>query len=283
MRLDRRQPGDDADERRTGRQAELAAQLAAPGRRRDQRIEVEAERHHHHLIVAADAPGEHVAPDPRRHGDQRAGAARQHALRGDDEARLQRREVPVEHVPVVGVDDDRHAAQRRRDPAERAGLRRVGVDDVRPERPHQPDQPPEGRPVPPPFDLPAERGQRHEPLRLGAVQRQVVALGVADLSGDQARVVARGIQPLVEEQRMEGRPADVHARNDAEHTDARLRGVMGGSGHGGLSIPRRPRRPPSGRARRPPGPRAGQGRGEAGQRPGLCREEAGGEAGGRPG
>ena len=65
VRLDRHQARDDADERRIGRQAELAAQLAAPGRRRDQRIEVEAERHHHRPDRRRRCPGRARHAGPR--------------------------------------------------------------------------------------------------------------------------------------------------------------------------------------------------------------------------
>ncbi len=85
----------------------------------------------------------------------------------------------------------------------------------------------------PPLELAAEGRDRDEPLGDGAMQGEVVAFRVTDPAGDQSRVVARRIQPLVQQQGMEGRPADVQPRNDAENTNARLGCVIGGNGHVG--------------------------------------------------
>ena len=236
MRLHRHEPGDDADERRRRTEAQLGAELAAPGRRAGEGLEIEPERDHDDAIGPPDPARQHIAAHALGDGDERAGPPAEQALRLHHQPRRERREVPVEDVPVVRVHDDGHAAQRGRDPADRAGLRRVGMDDVRAKRTDEPDQRPERRPVTPAADIAPERGQRDHVLRRAAVEREVVPLFVPDPSRDQARLVPLGVQSLCEQHRVERRPADVQAGDDPQHADAPGRsrgGVDVGHGHGG--------------------------------------------------
>ena len=100
VRLDRHQARDDADERR--RRAAGPARARSSPRRAGAASSGSRSRPSGTtttLIGAADPAGQDVAPDARRHGDERARATRQHALGRHHEAGLQRREIPSKTCP----------------------------------------------------------------------------------------------------------------------------------------------------------------------------------------
>ena len=187
-----------------------------------QRREIEAERHGRILRGTADAEGEQLVSHPVGHGQQPVGAPGESALDGPVDGGLGRREVAAQHVAVEGVHDDRHAAEKRGQPAHRAGLGGVRMDDRRLHAPYQPHQRPQCPQVAQRPDLTAEIGDDPD-RRVAPVQRQVVALGGVFGAGHQCGGEARRIEPGREERGVDGRAADVEAGDDAQDADGGTR------------------------------------------------------------
>ena len=133
-------------------------------------------------------------------------------------------------MAVVGVDDDRRAPERqaRGEPAQDPRLGGVGVDDVGPEAPDMADQRRERSQV-------IERARhRAEAWDLAHVQTALAGPGLKrplprpGLADQQHALVLVGVQPLVQDHHVMGRPTHVEPRDDPQHPDAGVpRGVRG--------------------------------------------------------
>ena len=111
---------------------EAATQLAARGRVEGrERLQIEPQRDHLEAIATRDAEPDQVVDGRLADADQ-ASLRRPSPPRATGTARLSRTEVALEHVPVVGVDDDgpRPHGGERRQPREKSGLRHVGMHHV---------------------------------------------------------------------------------------------------------------------------------------------------------
>ena len=80
--------------------------------------EIEAERHHADLVGARDAEAHEVLLHRLGHRHERVGGGGQACLQPAEERRLRGREVPAQHVAVVGVDHGGNARRARGEPAE---------------------------------------------------------------------------------------------------------------------------------------------------------------------
>lgn len=216
VRLDRHEARDDAHERGVPGNLELAAQRPAALRRAGERLEVEAERHHGHLVRPPDAEREEIRSHAVAHGQDAVRAVGERALDGEKRARLRGREVAVEHVAVEGVHANRDAGEDRCQPPEHPGLGGVRVDQVRPLRAQQSDEVGERAQVPPHAQLAAERREADEAIEREIAEREIVALGRVGHARHEATVVALGIEALRQQDGVQRRPADVQAGDDPE-------------------------------------------------------------------
>ncbi len=91
--------------------------------------------------AARDAEAHEVLLHRLRHRHERVRGGGEPRLEPAEEGRLRGREVPAQHVAVEGVNDGGNARRTRGEPAEEPGLGGVGVDDVRPPRPHEAVEP----------------------------------------------------------------------------------------------------------------------------------------------
>ena len=105
----------------------------------EEALEVEAQRNQTDLRFPCDAIGvEQLLFHLRRDGDQGVRAPGEPALDCQKEPRARRPEVTLEHVAVIGVDQpcagpwpSRAVIRKRRQPADRARLRHMSVDNLR--------------------------------------------------------------------------------------------------------------------------------------------------------
>ena len=128
-------------------------------------------------------------------------------------------------MPVEGVDDDRRPRRsggESRCAGERAGLRRVGVEDVRTLLAHDRREPPDRLRVVQRRDLALDLGDVHDgdAQPLGDERHRV--LSARERPRDERRVVATGLQPGREVRDVNRRPAHVQASDDTKDADLRL-------------------------------------------------------------
>ena len=129
-----------------------------------------------------------------------------------------RAEVPAQDVSVERVDDDRPRSSReeRREPSDRAGLRRVRVDDVRADVAQDPREPERRDEVVHRGQLAGEPGQADD-LDARAVRDPLHRLLAArHVAGDERRLVAARGEPLGQVRDVERRAADVEAGDHAD-------------------------------------------------------------------
>ena len=118
---------------------------------------------------------------------------------------------------MEGVDNDGDTGEPRGDTADGARLGSMRVHHVRPEASHQARQRPQAPQVLQTANLAAQIWHRHQVLEDLPVQLQVVALVLALRSGHEHRLVSGRVEALAEQGGMDGRAADVEARDDAQH------------------------------------------------------------------
>jgi hypothetical protein len=188
-----------------------------------ERAELESQRNDMVLIGPADAMVcQQLALNPWRDCDDRVGRLRELTLGRGEQPGRPGSEVPLEDVAVIGVHDARACApslravvRERRDTSDRAGLCHVCVHDVRPEAAERAEHL-------------RQRGgvlERSDPTLQGrdvgrsdaAVRQQIthVAFAGAQASVDQKRLDAALRQTLGERHGLNGRPADIQARDDS--------------------------------------------------------------------
>ena len=107
VRLDWNQPGHDSHKRRIGMQAKLRSELTAEILARQKRVEVQPQRNHNETFRRADTKPEQVLAYGLTYRYEPVRTPTEPALNGEKEAGLQWREIPLEDVPVIGMDDDR--------------------------------------------------------------------------------------------------------------------------------------------------------------------------------
>ena len=110
---------------------EQLAQGPVPRTDREEGLEVDSGRDDHDLLLARDLEPHEVIGRGMGHRDDAIGLPRELALEGREPLRHRRVEVAFEHMPVEGV-HARQVLESAAGPArQRAGLRRVRVQDVR--------------------------------------------------------------------------------------------------------------------------------------------------------
>jgi hypothetical protein len=120
------------------------------------------------------------------------------------------------------MDDDRRPCvtrEQRRQPADRAGLGRVCVEDLRTLQPDQPREPHDGECVSQRRDLPVQLRDRDHlhPKLLGDERHRLLA--AREATGDEGRDVAPLAEARSEIRDVERRPAHVEAGDDAHDPD----------------------------------------------------------------
>src|SRR5258708_17713784 len=128
VRLDRHEAANDADHRRLAGDSELAPERAA--RVSGEMFELEPKPDHGGL-AAADPKPVQVPGDLGADGDEVGGAAAEEALDAQEEEGADTAEIAVKDVAVKGMDPDRHASERRGEPAHGPGLGQMGRHDGR--------------------------------------------------------------------------------------------------------------------------------------------------------
>ena len=134
----------------------------------------------------------------------------------------QRAEVAAQDVAVEGVDDDRRRRVARDDggePADRARLGRVRVQDLRPQLADQRGDVVDGAEVAKRRDLPVQLGDRHDrdAELLGDAGHRLFA--ERETPRDERRVVAAFLEPRREIRDVQSRAAHVQPRDDAQDLD----------------------------------------------------------------
>ena len=133
----------------------------------------------------------------------------------------------MKDVPVIGVDDQRHATDARRQPTNRTRFGHMCMNNVRTDVAHQLDHARQSDKVVERADLSAERWQdlRLHRVRQGKIQH--VALmwsgGACDQGGLEQRAI---IESRGEQDGVNSRTADVEARDRAQHLDGRRHASM---------------------------------------------------------
>ncbi len=260
--LDRRHPTDPADDETVGRKPERATKLRAVLVRPDPTREIDAEADHAELLRRCDPQRHQLVANLGPDGHEARGAASQRSLRLEEQPGLDRPEVPTQHVPVEGVHDHGRpcgAGEQRRSASDRPGLRRMRVQDVRPQaadlapqRLHR-DRVPERREL----ALEGRHTDRVDSELLGDEGHRVLALGEAPR--DERRVIAAVLELPRQVADVQRRAAHVQPSDHPQDAD-RLRQARRSSGGGpprgrpsGSSRARRGlrRRPPRSRGCRP--------------------------------
>ena len=120
-----------------------SASVAVEG---DARLELDTEADDRELRPGRDPESDELVPHLGAHRDQAVADARERRLDRTKQHRARAPEVAAQDMPVEGVDDDGplRAREHRRRAPDRARLRRVRVDDVRPDAPDELREPPGG-------------------------------------------------------------------------------------------------------------------------------------------
>jgi hypothetical protein len=227
--LDRRQAADRRDYLAVHRHTERAASGRA-ARVVDgcEGAQVEAERDHAISIDGADVMLVHeFIPDLGRDRDNRIAHPRELTFGAGEESRREAAKISIEHVTVVRVHDPRAPAAcsravvgEGREPADRARLRHVGVDDVGVEAAEETIERRDGGDIVNRRDLTAKRGDAANVH--AAIRQQVahVAFVGAKRSVHEQRFDAAIGQALRQRDRLDRGSSDVQPRDDARDTHA---------------------------------------------------------------
>jgi hypothetical protein len=191
------------------------------------RLEVEAEADDGDLRRRGDPEIDEVVAHLRADGDERVARAGEPLLELAERLGLGGAEVAAEHVPVEGVHDHLRAGgagHHRREPADGAGLGGVRVEDVRPDLADDAQQAARRDRVGQGRDLPLELRdvERVDAELVGDVLHRPLA--AADPARHEGRPVADAVELPAEVGDVQGRPADVEARDDTQDADRRLAG-----------------------------------------------------------
>src|SRR3990172_3765348 len=169
--LDGSHATDPSDDEARDRNAEQTSQLERRLVGCQSALEVDPEANDLELRARANTEVNELVADVRRNGDENVRLPGQSLLDELERGGAHRVEVPPQNVPVAGVHDDRgrlEAAESGSHPAYSACFGRMGVNDLRPQRSDQPDQPPDGNRVVERGQLPTQLGNRvyrHSELR----------------------------------------------------------------------------------------------------------------------
>ena len=178
---------------------EQAPRLVAAVAVRDPLLELDSEADDRELLARRHAEPDEVVAYLGADRDQRSRDAREPPLEQAESERAHRPEVAAQHVPVERVDDDRRprvGGEKRRDAADRSGLRRVRMQDRRPLAPDQLRQSDDRDDVAHRRDVATEARQ---PLDLDAelVRDELHrVLAAREAPGDERRVVAALAEPV---------------------------------------------------------------------------------------
>jgi hypothetical protein len=222
VRLDRRHSGDDPHERHIP-EAKLCSEPPAKAFAVEEAAEVDPQRHCQELVAAADAQPQEILPNRLAHCQEPVGALRHPALDEEEEERHRWREVAVEDVAMVGMQDHGDAGQVRRQPCEGAGLCGVRVHDVGALPAHQGDQLTEGSHIRQATDRPAQDREHGQAVQGFPLQLEVVPLPGVLRPRYEEGVVAGRVQPLRERGGVQGRATDIEARDHPQHADSERR------------------------------------------------------------
>ena len=223
MCLDRHEARHNGDDSCAGAEPELAPQLARVRFGRVEAREIEPERDDLELLRAADPEAENLVSLALPQHDNTRGDAREICFEPDEQPCLRGREVSVEDVAVERVDADGHAGEPGGRPADRAGLGRVRVNDVRPRLPEAPVELEDDGRVAHGRQLAAER---RNDVRLDAVclcEREHVPLVGGFDAGDELGVYSPLAQAARQQDSVDCGAADVEARDDALDAQSWLR------------------------------------------------------------
>ena len=164
---------------------------------------------------------EQLGLDARRDGDDAIGDARHRAFGAKKEPRFGRAEISVQHVPVIRVHHTGAIAasggavvNRRGQPAKRAGLGHVGVDDLRPEVAHHIEQLRQRHAV---VRGRERTAQRRQVFHVDSRRQQIphVAFAGIELSVHQHGLESARRQAIGQRHRLDRGSADVQSRNHA--------------------------------------------------------------------
>ena len=185
-------------------------------------LERDPEPDHRELLTRRDAELDELVPHLRAHRDQGVRDARERPLHLAEERCPGRAEVPLEHVPVERVQDDRGPrapGQQRRRAADRAGLRRVRVQDVRPLLADDLREPLDRAGVVAEGHLALHLGDAHDPdaETLGDEGHRILA--AREAPSHERRVVPARLEARREVGDVDRRAAHVEARDDAQDAD----------------------------------------------------------------
>ncbi len=185
-------------------------------------LERDAEPDDCELLARRNSELHELVPDLGADRDEHVGRARERLLDAAEDRRSGWTEVALEDVSVKGVDDDgraRVAGEDRRRAGDRAGLRRVRVEDVRTLAPDQRRYGERRAHVVDRRHLALDRrdaDDRHsEPLR----EEGHRVLATREASGDERGLVTARLEPGRQVGDVDRRPAHVEARDDAEDAD----------------------------------------------------------------
>jgi hypothetical protein len=216
--FDRHQARHDAHQRGVRCQTELAAELAAFHVQKP--TQLQAQRNGQQLVTRRDAVSSDLVAlaladhhEPIRHPRQNPLDAQKHTC-------LDLAEVAVKDVAVIGMHHERHATHCRRQPSYGACLCHVRVDDVWPRLSDQLDHPGQRNQVVDRADLSPERRHhnRLDTSRLCQVG-QVALMRRRHPRHQRRREHPPVVERLGQQNRMDGWPADVQARDHAQDSD----------------------------------------------------------------
>ncbi len=226
-----RHPGDPADAEALGRDAEGSANRRSVGGARHALGELDSEANdgepgggrHSHL--------DQLVTDLGAHGDEGVCAAREVSLDRPERVCAKGVELPLQHVSVERVDDDRRPCAARKaccGAPDGAGLRGVRVENMRPVTPDQVAEALHGRSILERRDLslePRDRLDLYPPL-LGDERHRCLAFGDRPCR-EGGRIPALG-ETLAEVGDVQRGTADVESCDHAQNADR----IVGGSQHG---------------------------------------------------
>lgn len=185
----------------------------------DEGAQVEADRHHPELLARRDSEPHEVVDGRGADPDQAVADRSESALEPAVDPAPGLAEVPLEHVAVVGVDDDGAgpSGEHGGEPAEHPRFRRVGVDDVGLEAPHDAYERAERAQVAQGVDVRLQRG--HVAPRAALACGYVVQwlLSLPDAPVHEQRAVARGVEPAAQQAHVVRGPAHVEAGDHPQH------------------------------------------------------------------
>ncbi len=236
MVLDRHQASHDAEERcalgQTQRRTERRRRRPGPS----ESLQIQAEWHHLHLLRPTDPHGQELRFQSRTHRHQsvcRAGEPPFDLQKGPGD---RPREVALQHVAVKGMDLHRNPGEPGGQSAQRSGLRRVGVHDVRPQRSEEADELDQRRQVPRRVNRPAEFGNHDRVHSSGVRHRGKVPFAAAHHPRHERGDEPGPVQTCREENGVLRRPPDVQPGDDPRHADRTAAGGRSAATHASCSL-----------------------------------------------